>query len=176
MSNIKWDQRYLEMAELVASWSKDPKAHVGAVIVRDNRVVATGFNGFPAEVEDLVERLDDQTKKLEMIVHAEQNALIVAGKSAEGATIYVHGKPVCATCAGAFVRLLQLCKVTKLCPGQGAQDHCYVLSRATVVHKNLSRFSNDIEIGTERGRACCASCARGALVDRNTQVRFDFIR
>ncbi len=64
MSNIKWDRRYLEMAELVASWSKDPNAQVGAVIVRDNRVVATGFNGFPAEVEDLDERLGDKKKKL----------------------------------------------------------------------------------------------------------------
>ncbi len=104
MSNIKWDRRYLEMAELVAIWSKDRNAQVGAVIVRNNRVVATGFNGFPAEVEDLNERLDDKTKKLEMIVHAEQNALIVAGKSSEGATIFVHGKPVCATCAGAIIQ------------------------------------------------------------------------
>ncbi len=104
MSDGKWDKRYLEMARLVAGWSKDKKAKVGAVIVRDNRVVATGFNGFPAEVEDLDERLKDQAKKLEMIVHAEQNALIVAGKSAEGATIYVHGKPVCATCAGAIIQ------------------------------------------------------------------------
>ena len=104
MSNIDWDRRYMEMARLVAGWSKDKKAKVGAVIVRENRVVATGFNGFPAEVEDLDERLKDQAKKLEMIVHAEQNALIVAGKSAEGATIYVHGKPVCATCAGAIIQ------------------------------------------------------------------------
>ena len=57
MSNSKWDQNYLEMAHLVAGWSKDPNAQVGAVIVRNNRVVATGFNGFPAEVEDLDERL-----------------------------------------------------------------------------------------------------------------------
>ena len=104
MSNAKWDNRYLEMARLVAGWSKDKKAKVGAVVVRDNRVVATGFNGFPAEVEDLDKRLDDTGTKLIMIVHAEQNALIVAGKSAEDATIYVYGKPVCATCAGAIIQ------------------------------------------------------------------------
>lgn len=104
MSDIKWDMRYLEMARLVAGWSKDPNAQVGAVIVRNNRVVATGFNGFPAEVEDLDERLNDKEKKLKMVVHAEQNALIVAGKMAEGATIYVHGKAVCATCAGAIIQ------------------------------------------------------------------------
>ncbi len=104
MSNSTWDQNYLGMAHLVAGWSKDPNAQVGAVILRNNRVVATGFNGFPAEVEDLDERLGDKIKKLKMVVHAEQNALIVAGKMAEGATIYVHGKPVCATCAGAIIQ------------------------------------------------------------------------
>jgi dCMP deaminase len=57
MNQDKWDQRYLEMAALVAGWSKDPRAGVGAVIVRNNRVVATGFNGFSSEVLDREERL-----------------------------------------------------------------------------------------------------------------------
>ena len=52
MNQDKWDQQSLEMAALVAGWSKDPRAGVGAVIVRNNRVVATGFNGFPSEVPD----------------------------------------------------------------------------------------------------------------------------
>ncbi len=57
-----WDKRYLEMARLVAGWSKDPNAQVGAVIVRDNRVVATGFNGFPTHVQD-DGRLQDKATK-----------------------------------------------------------------------------------------------------------------
>ena len=104
MSHDKWDERYLEMAALVARWSKDPNARVGAVIVRNNRVVATGFNGFPCEVLDKTERLNIKAVKLEMTVHAEENALIVAGRSAEGATIYVHGKPVCPRCAGSIIQ------------------------------------------------------------------------
>ncbi len=100
----KWDQRYLRMAALVASWSKDPNARVGAVIVRNNRVVATGFNGFPSDVLDTRERLLEKLKKLEMTVHAEENALIVAGQNAEGATIYVHGKPICPRCAGSIIQ------------------------------------------------------------------------
>ena len=100
MSRADWDTRYLRMAELVADWSKDPKAHVGAVIVRNNRVVATGFNGLPSEVLDTEERLQDQDLKLNMTVHAEENALIVAGRDAEGACIYVHGKPICCRRAG----------------------------------------------------------------------------
>jgi dCMP deaminase len=104
MSQDKWDRRYLEMAALVAGWSKDPRAGVGAVIVRNNRVVATGFNGFPSEVLDRVERLQDKDTKLQMVVHAEENALIVAGRNSEGATIYVHGKPVCPRCAGSIIQ------------------------------------------------------------------------
>jgi dCMP deaminase len=100
----KWDTRYLEMAQLVASWSKDPSAKVGAVIVRNNRVIATGFNGFPSEVLDNDERLENKEQKLEMVVHAEENALIVAGRAAEEATIFVHGKPVCPRCAGSIIQ------------------------------------------------------------------------
>ena len=102
-SSSIWDKRYLKMAELVASWSKDPKAHVGAVIVRDNRVVATGFNGFPSGVLD-DDRLQDQETKLAMTVHAEVNALVSAGDRAQGATIYVWGKPVCSRCASSIIQ------------------------------------------------------------------------
>jgi dCMP deaminase len=104
MNNDNWDLKYLEMAELVSEWSKD-NAKVGAVIVRNNRVIATGFNGFPTDVLDLEDRLKDRVKKLDMTVHAEVNALIVAGRSAEGATLYVHGKPVCCRCAASIIQV-----------------------------------------------------------------------
>jgi dCMP deaminase len=104
MNQDKWDQRYLELAALGAGWSKDPRAGVGAVVVRNNRVVAIGFNGFPSEVLDREERLQDKETKLQMTVHAEINALIAAGKDSDGATIYVHGKPVCARCAGSIIQ------------------------------------------------------------------------
>lgn len=104
MGLSEWDNRYLEMAKLVASWTKDPRAGVGAVIAKNNRVIATGFNGFPTDVLDHEERLTDKETKLAMVVHAEENALIVAGKDAEGATIYVYGKPVCPRCAGSIIQ------------------------------------------------------------------------
>ena len=44
----KWDIRYLELAELVASWSKDPSSKIGAVAVGSKgEVLAQGYNGFP---------------------------------------------------------------------------------------------------------------------------------
>ena len=97
----KWDHRFLALAEHISNWSKDPSTQVGAVIThtRSKRVVSMGFNGFPAGVEDTQERLDDRETKYEMVVHAEQNALMFAGDRAEGGTLYVHPLPPCARCA-----------------------------------------------------------------------------
>ncbi len=96
----KWDQRFLELAAFIAKWSKDPSTQVGAVIVNANnkRVVSMGFNGFPAGVEDREERLETRAIKYEMVVHAEQNALLFAGPAAEGCTLYVTPLPPCARC------------------------------------------------------------------------------
>ena len=97
----KWDHRFLGLAKHISNWSKDPSTQVGAVIThtRSKRVVSMGFNGFPAGVEDTRERLDDRGTKYEMVVHAEQNALMFAGDRAEGCTLYVHPLPPCARCA-----------------------------------------------------------------------------
>jgi dCMP deaminase len=87
---IKWDYRFMEMAKLVASWSKDPSTKVGAVIVdRDNIVQGMGYNGFPRGVDDSDERYQDREWKYPLVVHAEANAILNAGKRAKGARIYV---------------------------------------------------------------------------------------
>lgn len=101
----KWDLRFCELAKFVSEWSKDPKAKVGAVVFsRRGGDISIGYNGFPMGVEDSAERLQDPDIKLELIVHAEQNALIAAGARAQAATIFVWGKPVCARCAGAIIQ------------------------------------------------------------------------
>lgn len=102
VNSIDWDKKYLQLAALVSTWSKD-KAKVGAVLVRDNRIVGTGFNGFPTGVKD-DERLNNKPVKQAIVVHAEENALLVAGDRARGATMYVYGKPVCARCAASIIQ------------------------------------------------------------------------
>ena len=48
MSDLtKWDERFSRIAYEVATWSKDPGTKVGAVLVLDRRIIATGYNGFP---------------------------------------------------------------------------------------------------------------------------------
>ena len=81
----KWDQRFCDLAKYVSDWSKDPNAKVGAVVFsKRGGDIAIGYNGFPMGVEDTVDRLDDQEVKLELVVHAEQNALIAAGSRSQG--------------------------------------------------------------------------------------------
>lgn len=100
----KWDQRMLDLAQLVATWSKDPSTRVGAAIVDSkNRVVSLGFNGFPRDVVDHGHALEDRDEKLRRTIHAEDNALLFAGRSVEGCTIYVTHPP-CARCAAKLVQ------------------------------------------------------------------------
>lgn len=103
MGQRDWDQRYLQLAAHISTWSKDHKK-VGAVLVRGNRIVGAGFNGLPSGVQDDYARLSDSLAKNAMVVHAEENALLVAGDRARGATLYVHGLPVCARCASSIIQ------------------------------------------------------------------------
>jgi dCMP deaminase len=102
----KWDQRFFDLAGYIADWSKDPSTKVGSVVVepKSKRIVSTGFNGFPAGVEDHNHRLEDRAIKYEMVVHAEQNALISAGPKAQGCTLYVTPLPPCARCAVVIIQ------------------------------------------------------------------------
>ena len=103
----KWPRRFLDLAEHIAGWSRDPSTKVGAVLVdNEKRLLATGYNGFPRGVRDLPERLADRDAKLRMTVHAEQNALLTAlrhGVSVLGATCYVT-RPPCGSCAAALIQ------------------------------------------------------------------------
>tara|TARA_R100000278_G_C5462722_1_gene161509 strand:+ start:176 stop:610 length:435 start_codon:yes stop_codon:yes gene_type:complete len=105
MNGKKWDKRFLELAKLVGSWSKDPSTQVGAVIVDDNkRIVSIGFNGFPKGVKDSEKRLVDREEKYAIIVHAEANALMFANTSVEGCTLYTWPFQPCSRCAGLIVQ------------------------------------------------------------------------
>jgi len=101
----------MEIAEIVKTRSTCLRRQVGAVIVKDNRILTTGYNGSPAGTYHCTDR--GICKRIELNIpsgerhelcralHAEQNALIQAAKngvSTEGATIYVNVQP-CVICA-----------------------------------------------------------------------------
>lgn len=89
----KWDRRFIELAKHISTWSKDPSTQVGAVLVGKNKeILSVGFNGFPRNIADTDERLNNRPVKYELIVHAEINAIMNAarnGINTNGSTMYV---------------------------------------------------------------------------------------
>lgn len=100
----KWDNRFLSVATLISSWSKDPSTQVGCVIVDDNRrILSTGYNGFSSAVDDLEERLHNRDIKYPLTIHAEVNAVLNTKQSLVGATAYITHQPCC-NCASVLIQ------------------------------------------------------------------------
>lgn len=97
----KWDLRFLKIAREVSGWSKDPNRKVGAVVVKNRRILSTGYNGYPIGYPDT--NLNRKDKNL-YTVHAEANAIASAKSSLKGSTIYVAGLHPCAQCAALIVQ------------------------------------------------------------------------
>lgn len=109
----KWDKRFMQLAKEVSSWSScyQENRQVGAVIVKDNRIITTGYNGAPSGVKSCKERGECLRRIMNIpsgtrhefcyAVHAEQNAIAQAAKlgiSVEGATLYCTHQP-CVICS-----------------------------------------------------------------------------
>jgi dCMP deaminase len=116
----KWDMRFLALAAHISSWSKDPSSQVGAVITDGNRIVSLGYNGFAAKVKDAEERLGDRETKLQLTIHAEENAMIFAKRDLRGCTVYVTHPP-CPRCA------------SKAHPGRGRRHRLHRAERGLLV-------------------------------------------
>ncbi|CCQ73736.1 dCMP deaminase family protein [Magnetospira sp. QH-2] len=95
----KWHDRFLRLAHEVASWSKDRSTQVGAVLIRDDRTPITfAYNGFPRNIDDMVEERHERPTKYQWTSHAEENAICNAarmGASTHGSTLYVTHYPCC---------------------------------------------------------------------------------
>lgn len=103
-----WDNRWLEIAQLISTWSKDPSTKIAAIAVKDKRLIATGYNGFPRNIEDLDDRWSNREEKYKYVVHAEMNCIYNANyhnQSLKGSTMYVVGLPVCHECAKGIIQV-----------------------------------------------------------------------
>ncbi len=113
----KWDKRFMEMAELISTWSScyQENRKIGAVIVKDKRIMTTGYNGAPSGIKSCVEKgeclrrvrnVESGTRaELCYAIHAEQNAILQAarlGLSLMGATLYCTHQP-CVICSKMIV-------------------------------------------------------------------------
>ncbi len=104
-----WDAYFMQIAHLVATRATCPRRSVGAILVRDRRILATGYNGAPSGVAHCPDLGPDRDWPAGCLraghciraLHAEQNALLQAarnGTAIEGAEVYVTCQP-CNTCA-----------------------------------------------------------------------------
>jgi len=103
-NSVKWDLRFLKLADHISSWSKDPSTKTGAVIVNDlKHIVSVGYNGFPRGMFDDEEKYKDRETKLKYICHADVNAVYNAYTSVMGCTIYLTHPP-CNECQKTIVQ------------------------------------------------------------------------
>lgn len=110
VNRLSWDDYFLEVTKVVASRSSCLRRHVGAVLVKDKRILATGYNGAPSRIRHCFERgclrekqgiPSGERQEICFGLHAEQNAIIQAalhGVSIKGATLYCTHQP-CITCS-----------------------------------------------------------------------------
>ncbi|MFC1454134.1 cytidine/deoxycytidylate deaminase family protein [Verrucomicrobiota bacterium] len=101
-----WDEYFMKIAELVKTRSKDRSTQVGAVIVREHRIISTGYNSFPAGLNDDVNSRHERPAKYMWTEHAERNAIYSAARHGIrliGSSMYVTGGGIaCAECARAI--------------------------------------------------------------------------
>lgn len=104
---ISWEEYFMGVAFLSAQRSKDPTTQVGACIVKNNKVIGMGYNGFPRGSSDDIMSWDKVGNILDTkypyVVHAELNAILNSIKSLDDATIYVTHFP-CNECAKAITQ------------------------------------------------------------------------
>ncbi|MBS1650890.1 MAG: dCMP deaminase family protein [Bacteroidetes bacterium] len=102
-----FDAIYMDLASKLAKRSHCVKAHVGAVLTKETRIVSLGYNGPPAGTHNCDEEWPetgcprDSKGSCSLALHAEQNAILYASKngiSMDGATLYVTLSP-CISCA-----------------------------------------------------------------------------
>lgn len=113
----KWDKRFMDLTKTIAKWSScyQSNRNIGAIIVKNKRILTTGYNGAPAGIKSCKEKGECLRQKLNIpsgtrhelcyAIHAEQNAIIQAAKlgvSIEDATLYCSHQP-CVICSKMIV-------------------------------------------------------------------------
>lgn len=101
-----WDEYFLQIADLVATRATCPRLHVGAILVKDRKIISTGYCGAPKGIADCYEvSCLMRASHCVRTVHAEVNAVVQAayhGISTEGSTLYANWLP-CYNCTKVLI-------------------------------------------------------------------------
>lgn len=103
--NKNWQNKFIELAKQVGSWSKDPSRKIGAVIVDPTKhVLGIGYNGFPTGIKDTDKRLNNKEFKRSVSLHAEESAILNARRDLTGCSIFIYGLCCCSHCASWIIQ------------------------------------------------------------------------
>jgi dCMP deaminase len=152
---IPWDEYFMKIAFLVAERSTCRRHHVGAVIVKEKRLLTTGYNGAPSGVKDCLELgclrdakgiASGERHEICRAIHAEQNAVIQAGLhgiSIQRGTLYCTHTP-CILCA----KILANAKIVRVvaCGSYPDEDALALLKEVGIEFRLLDR--PDLTIST----------------------------
>lgn len=120
---MDFDEYFMSMAYLIATRSKDESTNIGSVIVDyNNIVISTGYNSFPAGINDNVPERQVRPEKYFWMSHSELNAIILAaskGHATENCKMYTLGVP-CATCGRSIINA----GIDKVIVDRSWMDHC----------------------------------------------------
>jgi dCMP deaminase len=138
----KWNQRFINLATEVSSWSKDTSTKVGAVIMTADRLpVSFGYNGMPPGIDDTKHERHQRPEKYFWFEHAERNAIYQADRHLlTGSVMYVTHFP-CADCARAIIKS----KISEIVYDESSginSPHC---------QRNLPMYRASLEMLTEAG-------------------------
>jgi len=106
MKKLSWNEFFMHQVYLIASKSKDERTKIGAILVKDNRVISQGYNGIPMLVSDNVLERNERPTKYHYYVHAEANSVFGCarfGISSLGSVLYTQGIP-CSSCSQAIIQ------------------------------------------------------------------------
>ena len=101
-----WDEWFIKMMYLVAEKSKDPKTKIGALLVRNKRLISVGYNGLPVGCDDTVEERNIRPEKYSWYEHGERTSVYATAKfgiDTDGTIMYTNGTP-CTDCARAVIQ------------------------------------------------------------------------
>ncbi|MFH1612122.1 MAG: cytidine/deoxycytidylate deaminase family protein [bacterium] len=116
MNRLSWDQYFMEICYLVSKRSTCIRRNIGAVLVKDKRILSTGYNGAPSKIEHCCDRgclrqklniLSGEKHELCRGLHAEQNAIIQAGLygiNIKNSILYCTHQP-CIVCAKMIINV-----------------------------------------------------------------------
>lgn len=140
MCNHKWNNRFLELSKNISGWAKDPSTKVGSIIVdKDRRIISTGYNGFPSKIEDTEELYNNRDMKYNMILHAEENAILFSKQDLTDCTIYTYPLPPCSRCASKIIQSGITEVVSVFSDNERWKDNlelsCWMLTSAGVSYK-----------------------------------------